>query len=35
MLTDSRFLIGVGVGAALALFVVPWVRGAMASRSGG
>lgn len=33
MLTDTRFYIGIGVGAALVLFVIPWVRGAMAAKA--
>lgn len=35
MFTDTRFYIGIGVGAALILLVIPWVRGAMAAKSGG
>jgi hypothetical protein len=35
VLTDTRFYIGVAVGAGLVMFVLPWLRGAMASRSSG
>lgn len=35
MLTDMRFYIGVGVGALLVIFVIPWARGTMAARQGG
>jgi hypothetical protein len=35
VLTDTRFYIGVAVGAGLVMFVIPWLRGAMASKSGG
>lgn len=33
MFTDTRFYIGVAVGAALVMFVIPWARGAMASKA--
>ena len=33
MLSDSRFWIGVGVGVVGVMFVVPWVRGAMAKKA--
>jgi hypothetical protein len=33
VLTDTRFYIGVAVGAALVMFVIPWARGAMASKA--
>lgn len=32
MLTDMRFWLGVGVGAVLVMFVVPWARGTLANR---
>jgi hypothetical protein len=32
VLTDTRFWLGVGAGVAIAYFVIPWVRGAMATR---
>lgn len=35
MLTDTRFYLGLALGAALVLFIVPMVRGAMASKSAG
>lgn len=34
MLTDTRFYIGIAVGAALVMFVLPWARGAMANKGG-
>jgi hypothetical protein len=35
MLTDTRFYLGLAFGAALVLFVVPMIRGAMAGKAGG
>jgi predicted small secreted protein len=35
VLTDTRFLIGVGVGVALAMFVVPAFRARMGGSTGG
>lgn len=36
MLTDSRFYVGIAVGAVVVLFVLPMVRGMMAgAKSGG
>jgi hypothetical protein len=32
IVTDTRFLIGVAVGAGAVMFVIPWLRGVMASR---
>lgn len=32
MLTDTRFYIGIAVGAGLVMFVLPWARGAFASK---
>jgi hypothetical protein len=32
MLTDTRFYLGLAVGAAFVLFVLPMIRGAMASK---
>lgn len=32
MLSDTRFWLGVGVGVVGVMFVVPWIRGAMAAR---
>lgn len=34
MLTDTRFYLGLALGAALVLFVVPMIRGAMANKAG-
>lgn len=33
IVTDGRFLIGVGVGVVLAMFVIPMVRGKMSGGS--
>lgn len=33
IVTDTRFLIGVAVGAGAVMFVIPWVRGLMASKA--
>jgi hypothetical protein len=33
VLTDTRFWLGVGVGVAAVMFVIPWVRGTMAARA--
>lgn len=35
IVTDTRFLIGVAVGAAVVLFVVPYVRGLSAAKANG
>jgi|GraSoiStandDraft_39_1057311.scaffolds.fasta_scaffold168010_4 hypothetical protein len=35
MLTDSRFWIGVGVGAAFVYFALPMLRGTLAARQAG
>jgi hypothetical protein len=35
MLTDTRFYIGIAVGVAAVMFVIPWVRGTMAARASG
>lgn len=32
IVTDTRFLIGVAVGAGIVMFVVPYVRGLSASK---
>jgi hypothetical protein len=34
LVTDSRFLIGIAVGAGVVLFLVPYLRGLSAQRSG-
>lgn len=33
IITDTRFLIGVAVGAGAVMFVIPWVRGLMAAKA--
>lgn len=33
MFTDTRFYVGIAVGAAVVLFVLPMVRGFMAAKS--
>lgn len=35
IITDTRFLIGVGVGVVLVMFVVPMVRGKVGGGSNG
>ena len=35
MLTDTRFWIGVGVGAAIIYFALPFVRGTIAAQQAG
>jgi hypothetical protein len=35
MLTSGRFWIGALAGAGFVMFALPWLRGAMASRSAG
>jgi len=35
MLTDTRFWIGVGVGAAFVYFALPMIRGTLAARTAG
>jgi hypothetical protein len=35
LVTDSRFIIGVLVGAGIVYFVIPMVRGQMAARQAG
>lgn len=35
ILTDTRFLIGIAAGIGISMFVIPWFRGAMASKAAG